>query len=269
MNNLNPKNKYLVLIAAVAYLAFIGFDFLHSSGQVGATRKNGDGCTCHGNHLPTDSVFVWMTGPDTVKLGAVATYTMYMRGGPAVAGGFNIATGRGALLPFDGTSQVISSELTHTTPKLYLNDTVQWKFFYQAPLSGTADTLFGVGNSVDLNGNPTGDEYNFSPNVLVHLKDTTTDIEEEQLPLSFQLYQNYPNPFNPMTHVGFTISDFGLVSLKVYDLLGRKVGTLVNEAKQPGTYAVEWDASGFASGVYSYELRSSNLSQVKKMILIH
>lgn len=71
-----------------------------------------------------------------------------------------------------------------------------------------------------------------------------------ELPENFALDQNYPNPFNPKTTIGYQLTDFGFVSLKVYDALGREVATLVEAPKAPGEYKVQWDASQFSSGVY-------------------
>lgn len=106
--------------------------------------------------------------------------------------------------------------------------------------------------------------------------DSPNDIEEEDnLTLAdFALYQNYPNPFNPSTRIKYQISGISQVSLKVYDLLGRKVATLVNEEKPAGTYEVTFDASRFASGVYFYQLKanvtstSSVFTQTKKLLLL-
>ena len=84
------------------------------------------------------------------------------------------------------------------------------------------------------------------------------DEKKEYVPTSFQLYQNYPNPFNPTTNIGFTISDFGLITLKVYDVLGKEVATLVNEDKSAGNYEVEFDASSLPSGVYLYQLQAGD-----------
>jgi hypothetical protein len=80
--------------------------------------------------------------------------------------------------------------------------------------------------------------------------------------------QNYPNPFNPMTNLQFSIVNRQLTILKVYDLLGREVATLVNEVRQPGTYTAHWDASGVASGVYIYRLSAGNFVQCKKLLLL-
>ena len=86
-------------------------------------------------------------------------------------------------------------------------------------------------------------------------------------PHSFTLEQNYPNPFNPTTDFRFQITDFSMVTLKVYDALGREVATLIDETKQRGSYDVKWNASGIASGIYYYRLQVGNISETRKMIL--
>jgi photosystem II stability/assembly factor-like uncharacterized protein len=88
------------------------------------------------------------------------------------------------------------------------------------------------------------------------------------IPKEIVLYNNYPNPFNPSTHIEFQIADFGFVSLKVYDVFGREVATLVNESKTAGSYTVEFDAGSFAGGYYFYRLESGDFQQVKKMLLL-
>jgi photosystem II stability/assembly factor-like uncharacterized protein len=99
---------------------------------------------------------------------------------------------------------------------------------------------------------------------------TEVELISDELPMVTHLEQNYPNPFNPTTNFRFQISQKsgGLVTLKVYDLIGREVITLLDEVKQPGTYQVTWDANGFASGVYYYQLHTKNFFDIKKMILI-
>ncbi|MHB9040571.1 MAG: T9SS type A sorting domain-containing protein [Melioribacteraceae bacterium] len=100
--------------------------------------------------------------------------------------------------------------------------------------------------------------------------------EETEAPFSFQLSQNYPNPFNPTTIIRFSIptvvklhaTSLQYVTLKVFDTLGNKIVTLVNEEKQPGSYEVIFDGSNFASGVYFYTLTAGNFSQTKKLLLI-
>lgn len=90
----------------------------------------------------------------------------------------------------------------------------------------------------------------------------------EKIPLSYSLKQNYPNPFNPNTNIEFEIPKAGFVSLKIYDITGKEVETLVNEMLSAGLYRVSFDARNYNSGVYFYRLVSNGFSQTKKMILI-
>lgn len=92
-------------------------------------------------------------------------------------------------------------------------------------------------------------------------------IGSEERP-EFTLVQNYPNPFNPTTNIQYSIPTEGLVTLKVYDLLGREVATLVNESKTAGNYSVNFDASTLASGTYIYQLIAGEFLSTKKMLLI-
>jgi hypothetical protein len=102
--------------------------------------------------------------------------------------------------------------------------------------------------------------------------------EEISIPGGYALEQNYPNPFNPSTSFQFQVSSFsakggsasggGLVTLKIYDELGKEVATLVNEVRQAGIYRATWDASKFPSGVYFYRLRAGDFVETKKMVLL-
>ncbi len=100
-----------------------------------------------------------------------------------------------------------------------------------------------------------------------------THIEDTSIPIGdFKLAQNYPNPFNPVTNIGFAISDFGFVELKVFDTAGRLVKTLVSENRDAGLYSVQWDATDdvgvkVASGIYFYKLNAGEFTATKKMIL--
>ena len=101
---------------------------------------------------------------------------------------------------------------------------------------------------------------------------------ENNLPLEFALSQNYPNPFNPVTKIKYTIPNThsplpggargGLVTLKIYDVLGREVAILINESKQPGEYEVEFNTNNLPTGVYFYQLKAGNNVETKKMILM-
>jgi hypothetical protein len=97
-----------------------------------------------------------------------------------------------------------------------------------------------------------------------------TSIEDENTnqPNEFYLSQNYPNPFNPSTKISWQSQVSGHQTLKVYDMLGKEVATLVNEFKPAGTYEVDFDASSLSSGVYFYTLQAGTYTQSKKMILM-
>ncbi len=99
---------------------------------------------------------------------------------------------------------------------------------------------------------------------------TITSVKEKnnQLPTDFSLSQNYPNPFNPSTEIKYSIPKSGSVTLKVYDILGQEVTTLVNQEQKQGSYSVNFNASKLASGIYMYKLQSGDFSVTKKMMLL-
>ncbi|MBP9192405.1 MAG: T9SS type A sorting domain-containing protein, partial [Ignavibacteria bacterium] len=88
------------------------------------------------------------------------------------------------------------------------------------------------------------------------------------VPAAFKLYQNFPNPFNPATSIKFDITKKGNVKLVVFDILGRELSTLINEILSPGTYQVNFDASGLSSGIYLCRLQSEDYAYTMKMNLI-
>lgn len=91
---------------------------------------------------------------------------------------------------------------------------------------------------------------------------------ELNIPDEFSLEQNYPNPFNPSTTIKYSIPNSGFVTLKVYDIIGNELVTLVDEERSPGSYEVSFNASDYASGIYIYALRADGFTQTKKMMLI-
>lgn len=84
---------------------------------------------------------------------------------------------------------------------------------------------------------------------------------------TFDLLQNYPNPFNPVTNIEYTIPERSHVTLKIYDMLGKEVSTLVDKTQDPGTYISLWNAKNFSSGIYFYRLIAGNNVQTKRMVL--
>jgi len=118
--------------------------------------------------------------------------------------------------------------------------------------------------------NTPGSTYTTLPNICIVINPEISGISQKgnEIPAKYELAQNYPNPFNPTTKINFAIPKQGLVTLKVYDVLGREVANLVNEVKTAGNYIVDFDASYLASGVYFYKLEVNGFSDVKRLMLI-
>jgi len=140
-----------------------------------------------------------------------------------------------------------------------------------ASTAGSCATLYDRDNDGDLD--MTGiDEIDDL--VFLFLNGPPVTVEGESgLPASFSLLQNYPNPFNPATTIGFQIVDYGIVSLRIYDVLGREVAKLVDGELEPGIYEVTWDATSYgsaanASGVYFYRLQAATMVQTRKLVLL-
>jgi hypothetical protein len=351
------KINLLLTVLFLSVIIYANIDEM--DGIVGLTQRDGGlGCVCH-NFAPTSTVHIWIEGPDTVFMNSITQYKLLLAGGPAVAGGFDLASYFGELDSVDTSTHIISGELTHSYPNPSVNDTISWNFLYTAPNSILTDTLYTVGNSVNLDGIPNNlDKWNFGNNFVVHIIDNPVPVElsnffatanlknvqigwttntetnnsgfeierktessdwirvafvpgfgtsieihsytyndselkngsysyrlkqidydgsvfysdiiniEVNIPGEFSLEQNYPNPFNPSTKIKFQIAVKEFVSLKIFDLLGNEVETLVNEEKSAGEYEVQFKADQLTSGIYIYKLDAGNFSQTKKMMLL-
>ncbi len=110
----------------------------------------------------------------------------------------------------------------------------------------------------------------FALRVMEEFGEKQTEVAggDREFPMRFVLHQNYPNPFNPSTTIGYELPARSRVVLKIYNLLGQEVATLVDEETQAGRYEVMWDAGDFSSGVYFYQLGASEFVQTKKLILL-
>ncbi len=115
--------------------------------------------------------------------------------------------------------------------------------------------------------------FSFNQYKLIPRKDDdfigfTVDVNDPTPVNSFELSQNYPNPFNPSTQIRYSVASGTMVSLKVYNVLGQEVATLVNNFQNVGSYTVNFDASKLASGIYLYQIKAGEFSQVRKMMLV-
>jgi hypothetical protein len=173
---------------------------------------------------------------------------------------------------------------TWTNPVVFTPDgppTIDWRYPAIVPVSSvppTDDDIITVQMTMQADsvpGSNLGAAGTTMPlTVSAQFYQFTTQItvvgvdEEPSVVNSFNLEQNYPNPFNPKTNIKFRIAESGLTTLKVYDILGNEINTLVNEEKQAGSYELEFDASGLTSGVYFYKLQSGNKVETKKLVLM-
>jgi len=114
-------------------------------------------------------------------------------------------------------------------------------------------------------GSGTSDDF-----ATIKYSQTPTGIDQTDysLPEKYSLHQNYPNPFNPSTVIKYAVGSKQFVSLKIYDVLGNELATLVNEEKPAGNYEVNFNASKLSSGVYFYRIQAGSFVETKKMILL-
>lgn len=131
--------------------------------------------------------------------------------------------------------------------------------FTENPSRAFAHDLKIKGNSLFIATNSYG---------LYELQIPTSVNEETDLVTTYQLHQNYPNPFNPITNIKFSILKSDIIQIKIYDILGNEIKTLLNDFRTTGTYEIEFDASNFPSGVYFYRMISGSYSETKKMLLL-
>jgi hypothetical protein len=101
-------------------------------------------------------------------------------------------------------------------------------------------------------------------------KNTVSGISTENptIPSAYSISQNYPNPFNPVTKISYALPKSGLVTIRVFDILGREISTLVNDVKLAGTYSVDFNAANLSSGMYFYKIETNGFTDIKKMMLI-
>lgn len=132
------------------------------------------------------------------------------------------------------------------------------------------EVLQNTAISDDISGSVPNYEFGYGRiDAQVALQQLVTAVDDEkEIPVEFNLTQNYPNPFNPTTSIEYSIPQNELVKIKVYDILGSKIATLVNENKTPGNYKVNFNAAELSSGVYFYTINAGNFHEVRKMMLI-
>lgn len=183
---------------------------------------------------------------------------------------------------FEGRSNISIINITNSTSILayQLSADVPWILF------SSTDGSINAGDTVEIQISYNADNMQSGINYAnIYIGDphhgpitipveiyiqTITDIKEEHIPnnpISFSLNQNYPNPFNPSTKINYSIPEAQKVLIKIFNVLGNEIMTLVNEEKAKGSYTVALDLSGYSSGVYFYLIKTQKFSETKKMIL--
>lgn len=204
--------------------------------------------------LTTNTIRLSSTGNDTLGFTSTASKTQDGK------------TYRILVSNYPSSSRQVNLQVINVPTTNISNITIVRKYFADSVRLATADSVT-VSSSSIIN-------YSFSaPKESGHLIEIklngTTGIGQQSLfPDKFVLHQNYPNPFNPTTRISYAIPKHGVVTLKVYNMIGKEIAVLVNETKDAGYYAVEFDASNLASGLYLCKISSGGNTEQIKMILL-
>jgi hypothetical protein len=165
-------------------------------------------------------------------------------------------------LGYDLSSDAAWISFSSTSGSINAGDTVSITIYYDA-----VNLQSGINNANIYIGDPHHGPITIPVEVYVQ---STTDVKEEyspNSPASFSLMQNYPNPFNPSTKINYTLPETQKVVIKVYNILGNEIMTLVNGEKSKGSYSLNLDLSDYTSGVYFYAIKTPKYYATKKMIL--
>jgi hypothetical protein len=163
-----------------------------------------------------------------------------------------ITTSSGTITEVESTTNTyyLDEEFYIDPPKTPGDDEVE--YWIKAKISSTQESL--EGNHVQVVG--------------TSINQWKISGEESNNDLDYSLSQNYPNPFNPVTTIEFTLKESSIVSLRIFNILGREVKTIINERLESGSHQVEFDGGNLESGVYFYEIQANNFRDVKKLILL-
>jgi len=162
----NLKAEQLLFSFFIMSFFFFNTNYARQNGITGRTKKFNAGCNdCHGANATT-SVTVMIMGPDTIEVNQTANYSVMIMGGPAIKGGTNIAVSNGTLTGISASLKKVSDELTHVSPTSFSGGMLEFQFTYKATTTGT-QTVFATGNSVNGNGQSSGDQWNWAPNKTI------------------------------------------------------------------------------------------------------
>ena len=251
-NNIIKRNRYGIAIQNTNINAYINNNIIDSNNAQGLPMLGGSGININGNNtlniICTRNSIRWNLWGVTVQNTAKPNF--------------------GDLTSADTTDVGLN--------KIYGNgrNDSTFDFYYNV---ATTDTLRAennywgttVADSIakhiwDRNDSPALGVIDFMPFRLV----TSVSNTNLEVPSGFKLFNAYPNPFNPTTNIKYQIANSSFVTLKIYDVAGKEISTLVNQKQSPGIYELSWDASKYSSGVYFYRIDAGGYSDVKKLVLI-
>ena len=198
---------------------------------------------------------------------AGGTSTVRSTDGGITWGATTAPPGTGSIFGVDGGANnfvITRGNAIHRTS----NNGTNWSTIFTH--SSTTTVFYGMDLTLSSTGCPVGWAVG-STGVIIKVTSTLLGINNNNtngIPTEYQLAQNYPNPFNPSTKISYALPKSGLVTLKIYDIVGREVSTLVNEVKTAGSHIVEFNASNYASGTYFYRLQNNDFTETKKMLLV-
>ena len=234
--NIDRANR--LFIDSSSNILITGFTFIDTYGDYLILKYSGEGDTLLLTHINGDSPF-------------------------ATDEAYDILPDRSGNIYVTGYSGSVSLTMKLTP----LGDTV-WTKVYRSPRSSVGYCL-ALDNSENLYVSNQSEITSTNVAIVTIKYSQLTAIGTYSSPIanSFQLFQNYPNPFNPSTIINYELRVRSFTNLKIYDVLGNEVATLVNEMKNPGNHSVEFDGSNFSSGIYFYKLKAGDIVMTKKMLL--
>ncbi len=221
----------------------------------------------YNNVYEWENAFIFkLAGNENININDVFLVIMNSFGGEIIG---NISSDSG--LPLSGSlisavnsqGNVISSSVSIHNGDFIIPSLENGSYKIKGSKIGYHTSEYSEPINIDLINNPVVDSINFVVNF--------TDIEKDKniIPKHFLLSQNYPNPFNPITTIQYEIPKATNVSIKIYDVLGREIATLINNNyQQPGKYKIEWNAKDYSSGIYFYQIKADEFVSNKKMVLM-
>ncbi len=255
--------KLFLFLLTIQLLAFSHPSYTGYSSAPGS--KGTCALSCHGSGTGS----ITLSGvPTAYEPGKAYTITVKHSSGSTIVN-FNFSTRKGTTSTIAGSFSAGTSTATYSVSgtengiRASTNYIDSANFLWTAPAAGTGEVKFFLAG---LQGSKSG--QNTKLVVTVSEKIVALANEPGGLPGQFELFQNYPNPFNPVTTIDYQIPNSGNVSLKVYDMLGDEVATLVKEYKQMGKYAVTFDGSHLASGSYIVRIQMEKYNKLMKMMLV-